>query len=173
MKPREGDARNEARAKFEAAGLSYSDITEGELLMLVMILNRTFKKCRKDPDSPIQASMTLSKKMQTKWKTNGTLNSAFLFMNGPYFKMRECISFNEDGFIGFCGWADDYNAEPVACAFEEWVDMIRELDEREAVSEPAISHAALTSLDKEVERGVSITREMMARSVANGMQAHL
>ena len=34
---------------------------------------------------------------------------------------REAISFNVDGFIGFCGWADTQNSQPFLNAFRRWL----------------------------------------------------
>lgn len=50
------------------------------------------------------------------------IESAFLFCDGSYFTGREAISFNSDGFIGFCGWADDKNSMPFLVAFYRWVN---------------------------------------------------
>ena len=41
------DARKQARARFAALGLTYADITDGELLMLTMTLSKAFKRARK------------------------------------------------------------------------------------------------------------------------------
>lgn len=49
------------------------------------------------------------------------IKSAFLRVSGFYFSGREAISFNEDGFIGIAGWADDTNVQPFLRAFHKWV----------------------------------------------------
>lgn len=49
------------------------------------------------------------------------IKSAFLRVSGFYFSGREAISFNEDGFIRFAGWADDTNVQPFLRAFSKWV----------------------------------------------------
>lgn len=126
------DARKQARARFEAMGLTYADITDGELLMLTMALNKAFKKARKEALTPVRSSMTLSRKTRVKHKSNGAITEAYFFMNAHYFKMRECISFNRDGFIGFCGWADDENTAPVLEGFNEWLDLMAEAGKEQA-----------------------------------------
>lgn len=50
------------------------------------------------------------------------VREAYLRVDGPYFRDREAISFNADGFIGFAGWASTANAKPFLDAFVEWVD---------------------------------------------------
>ena len=42
-----------------------------------------------------------------------------------YFEDREAVSFNTDGFIGFAGWADDKNIQPVLAGFEAWIREIQ------------------------------------------------
>lgn len=98
---------NEARAYFAGKGLTYADVTEGDILALVMLLNKHIKKA------------------------NGTLISCFLYVNSHYFERRECISFNADGWIGFAGWADQGNTNPILRAFIEWCDALAATKEKE------------------------------------------
>lgn len=53
------------------------------------------------------------------------IQSAFIRVNGTYFKDREAISFNDDGYIGFCGWAGTKNALPFYRAFARWMNEMR------------------------------------------------
>lgn len=46
---------------------------------------------------------------------------ARLFVDANYFSKREGITFNEDGTIVLCGWADDGNKQPFLDAFTKWV----------------------------------------------------
>ena len=55
---------------------------------------------------------------------NGFISAAFLRVDGSYFKDREAISFNGDGFIGFCGWASSRNERPFIDAFIEWTEWL-------------------------------------------------
>lgn len=114
---------NEAREYFKSKGLTYDDITEGELLVLVMLLNKELKAAVKDCETSV-GSMHLSKRMDIKKKTNGSIISCYLYLNSHYFTQREAISFNTDGFIGFAGWADQGNTNPLLRAFLKWCDMI-------------------------------------------------
>lgn len=113
----------QARNYFESKGLTYDDITEGDILVLVMMLNKEIKKASKAGEMSTN-TMHLSKLVRMKKKPNGTIISCFLFMNSHYFTQRECISFNHDGFIGFCGWADQGNTNPVLRAFLKWCDYL-------------------------------------------------
>lgn len=120
---------DEARAYFCNKGLTYKDVTEGDILTLVMLLNRELKKSNKAGETSV-STMSLSRKVDIRKATNGTLITCFLYMNSQYFQRRECISFNRDGFIGFAGWADDGNLNPIKRAFLQWCDII-EQDKKE------------------------------------------
>lgn len=49
------------------------------------------------------------------------IEAAFIRVSSNYFSGREAISFNEDGFIGFAGWASDTNIKPFIRAFYRWI----------------------------------------------------
>ncbi len=46
-------------------------------------------------------------------------------MNGVRMTDKEKIKLNQDGFIGFTGWADDGNLNPIKRAFLSWCDAIK------------------------------------------------
>lgn len=113
---------NEARQYFTDKGLTYDDITEGDILTLVMLLNKHIKAANKDHETSVE--MHLSSKTVIKKRTNGSILACYLYLNSHYFTRRECISFNEDRFIGFAGWADQGNTNPILRAFLEWCDIL-------------------------------------------------
>lgn len=117
-----------AREYFKSKNLTYDDITEGDICTLVMILNRNIKKACKEGKMSVD-TMRMSQKIQSKFKSNGTLIECYLFINSHYFIRRECISFNKDGFIGFCGWAGGCNVAPIVNSFTEWVDTLTNVKE--------------------------------------------
>lgn len=116
-------SNNDARAYFAQKGLTYDDITEGDILTLVMLLNKHIKKANLGCETSM-GTMYLSRRIDLKRKTNGTLISCFLYVNSHYFERRECISFNKGGWIGFAGWADQGNTNPILRAFLEWCDQL-------------------------------------------------
>ena len=118
----------EARQYFRDKGLSYHDITEGDILSLLMLLNREIKKSNKAGETSV-STMYMSSKINMKKRTNGTIIKCFLYINSHYFTRREAISFNEDGFIGFAGWADQRNTNPLLRAFLRWCDNLAEAKE--------------------------------------------
>lgn len=117
---------DEARAYFKNKGLTYDDITEGDILVLTMLLQKELKKSNKAGET--STDMTLSAKVDMKKKTNGSIIWCRLYMNSHYFTRREAISFNEGGFIGFAGWADPGNKKPLLRAFLKWCDYLAEGD---------------------------------------------
>jgi len=115
---------NEAREFFKNRGLSYDSVHEGDILILCMMLQKELKKSNKAGETSV--TMTLSKKVDMKKKSNGSITECYIYMNAHYFTRRECISFNRDGFIGFAGWADQGNTNPLLRAFLEWCNYLAE-----------------------------------------------
>ena len=113
----------EARELFRNKGLSYRNITEGYIAALMIFLDQELKSSNKTGETSVN-TMHMSKKIRIRKRTNGSIISCYLFMNSHYFTQRECISFNENGFIGFAGWADDGNLNPIKRAFIKWCEMI-------------------------------------------------
>ena len=113
---------DKAREYFTEKGLTYEKISEGDICVLALLLNKHLKQANKKKVTSV--NMRMSEKIKSKYRTNGTIKECYLFMNSHYFNQREAISFNKDGFIGFAGWADSGNKEPVIKAFIEWVDSI-------------------------------------------------
>lgn len=118
-------ANDRAREYFTASGLTYYDVTEGDILVLVMLLNKHIKKAVKDHETSVE-SIYLSKKIDMKKRSDGSIICCYLYVNSHYFTKRECISFNRGGFIGFAGWADQGNTNPILRAFLEWCDYLKE-----------------------------------------------
>lgn len=118
----------EAREYFREKGLTYHDITEGDILALVLYLNQEIKKAIKDREMST-TTMHLSQKVDMKKRSNGTITECYLYMNSHYFTRLECISFNQNGYIGFAGWADQGNTNPILRAFLRWCDSLTKVEE--------------------------------------------
>ena len=117
--------REQAREYFKSCGLTYDDVTEGDIIPLIMLLNREIKISNKTGETSVN-TITLSKKMLFTNTPKHTMKNCYLYMNSHYFKERECISFNTDGFIGFAGWSDTKNVQPILRAFIQWCDMLKQ-----------------------------------------------
>ena len=116
---------DEARAYFKDKGLTYKDIKDGDIAALAILLGQEYKKSNTIGETSVNTEY-LSKKIDIKHSSNGSILSCFLYVNSHYFTQRECISFNRDGFIGFAGWADQGNVNPILRAFLKWCDMLAE-----------------------------------------------
>lgn len=104
---------NEAREYFNEKGLSYGCIDKADMCILKYFLIREFEKTNRIEASNLHLSTTC----REVYNSDRSLKEAYLFVSSDYFEMRECISFNRDGFIGMCGWADNGNSAPIQRAF--------------------------------------------------------
>lgn len=119
--------RDDARKHFVDCGLSYSKVFEGDIAVLVEMLNKELRASNKRGETSV-STITLSAKIQIKTKSDGSLASCFLSLNSHYFTNRECISFYPTGRIDFAGWADDGNVAPILRAFLNWCDYVKECE---------------------------------------------
>jgi hypothetical protein len=120
-----------ARQYFEECGLEYSKIHVLKLDRLVEYINRELHKFNKESHD---FHMDLNKNSCREHNEDWTLKEAYFYVSGkayingkwlPHFLMREAISFNSDGFIGFAGWASTVNTQPFLKAFVDWCDYLR------------------------------------------------
>ena len=56
---------DEARAYFKEKGLTYGDITEGDILVLTMLLQKELKKSNKEEETSCDMSLSAKVKMPT------------------------------------------------------------------------------------------------------------
>ena len=107
-------SREEAREAWATSGLTYGDLNSVNL-------------------------GNLCTKVGEEMKSSGLIKGSYRMKGGPritmsplglhvelrcksfYFENREAVTFNDNGFIGFAGWADDTNVQPILRAFIEWV----------------------------------------------------
>lgn len=121
-----GLSRDVLREIFDERFL-YSDLTPNDIDALegfiAIELARYNRECSYARNTNMHTSHRgkVCSKIRMNPRTGG-IESAFLFCDGSYFTGREAISFNSDGFIGFCGWADDKNSMPFLFAFYRWVN---------------------------------------------------
>ena len=116
---------DEAREKFKSMGLSYEILDESRIRLLYKMVKTELKIFKKEDDAKM--NMTRSDKLDMRVTNDGEFIYAFMYVNGGYFKRREAISFNKDGFIGFAGWASSKNTQPFVRAFMKWCDILGEI----------------------------------------------
>lgn len=114
---------NDARQYFIDKGLTYSVLTPYTIDLLVAMLNNEIMKQRKEiPDTALL--YIEQPKITAKQRKTGDYSGMELKVKGTYFSHREAITFNEDGFIGFCGWASGYHKQPFIDGFLKWCDAV-------------------------------------------------
>jgi len=117
-----------ARTYFKELGLNYGLIKENDLDELrKFILNEMYPLLDNKTYHMIE-ELTMDKKIVSKFK-KGSLVEAYLYTNGSYFEKRQAVSFEEGGFIGFCGWASGCNRLPFIRGFIKWCDWMGDKNE--------------------------------------------
>jgi hypothetical protein len=101
------DTNNDARAAFEAAGITSGNITEGQLSALSACLD---------------SHMRNSGAYDGQFRMHGT-PTKYLKCASHFWKGREAVSFNRDGFIGIGGWADTTNTRILLAGIAEFLTL--------------------------------------------------
>jgi hypothetical protein len=115
---------SQAREYFSFIGLTYDCLNEYSLDLLSSFIQDEIMKQRKELSNTALLRMEPIKTTAKQRKTKN-FSGVGLTVQGVYFSRREAITFNEDGFIGLCGWASGYHQEPFITGFVRWCDEIR------------------------------------------------
>jgi hypothetical protein len=115
--------RDAAREGFASAGLSYADLNLVALRRLRVLINREMIGSGLIKSSYRCYRGVVLQNAGTDRFFAGIRCSAF------YFDRREAVSFNTDGFIGFAGWSDDTNVQPILQGFLVWVGEMKKARE--------------------------------------------
>ncbi len=122
--------REEAREYFKNCNLSYENLDINNIYKLIQMLNKKITEAN--------SIMIMINEPRLKGSNkdiimkNGKIIFAQIRVKGDYFDSREAITFNKNGFIGFCSWASDDNTQPFIDAFKEWCDFVRDKNSKEA-----------------------------------------
>lgn len=108
--------RDQARSYWQASGLTYDAVTTRNIKLLRSMIDVSMRKSHLIDDTLRAGKCKVNNTKSGKW--------ADIRCNSRYFKDRQAVTFESDGFIGFAGWADDTNVQPILSAFIEWVDEI-------------------------------------------------
>jgi hypothetical protein len=119
------DARNNARDYFKSCGLSYKDINITTFYVLRAYVSYMLIEFNKKYDID-ELKMAITPEKSSEFISDSSFKFGQVNVSGSYFPIREAITFNEDGFIGFAGWADSDNVQPFIDAFLMWCDMMKE-----------------------------------------------
>ena len=118
--------RSVARKVWEESGYDYYVLTDNNLLELIRRSNANLDNHRVKEVPEFKMWLHYNTKRHgsiyyDSYSENRRLIWVEITVDGSYFKNREAITFNSDGFVGFAGWACDTNAEPFVNAFIDWV----------------------------------------------------
>lgn len=115
---------NECRQLFVDLGLSYAKIHDGHIAQLHdHVCDELYLFRHTDnPEKAISMNMRVRsiRHKDVKSLSIRGLQYAYIQVRGRYFNGREAISFNQGGFIGFAGWADESSIAPFHNAFKKW-----------------------------------------------------
>ena len=105
--------RNEVRYAYAEVGLPDVPLDLDRLRALRNSINKEMLR-----DGLMQGTLHMHHSSTIRLYKNG---AAELRCEAHYFADREAVTFNEDGFVGFAGWADDKNIQPILSGFLAWV----------------------------------------------------
>lgn len=107
--------RDETRRLWTQTGLQVCDLSGADLSALRRELNRQMKD-----SGLIRESLRMDGRIRTRKGPKGLL-FAELRCRSDYFVGRQAVTMEQDGFIGFAGWADETNVQPILTGFSRWV----------------------------------------------------
>lgn len=110
--------RDQARQAFADAGLTYDDLTPTALCFLRTLVAEAVKDA-----GLFGGTFRVANRFYMRPGPHGPYR--YLTCRAQNFDVREAISFNADGFIGFAGWADSQNVQPILQGFTAWVEIIK------------------------------------------------
>lgn len=107
--------RIDARDAWSKSGLTYDALTADAMERLRQLLN-----------AEMQSGMYLRGTLRANHKPKPLRDGGYdIRCTAWYFKgrqARQCITFEPGGFVGFAGWSDNTNIQPIIRAFMAWVD---------------------------------------------------
>lgn len=112
----------ELREYFKENGLNYHMLHNNHMISLKKLIESKLIEFNKNTTNKMVMSLTSVKSKDYEFDMEkGGIKYFYFKVDSDYFKGRELISFNKDGFIGFAGWSDSTNIQPFKDAFVEWV----------------------------------------------------
>lgn len=106
--------RNIAREVWTETGLEMGDLSGADLSDLRARIDREMRASQL-----IRGSYRMEPRVRTR-RVGGRPRCVELCCRSDYFEGRQAVTFEEGGFVGFAGWADEVNVQPVLRAFVAW-----------------------------------------------------
>ena len=108
--------RDEARAHWAKSGLTYDVLTKASLARLRKLIDTEMRK-----GDYVRGTLRAGRA----GTLNGRWGPADIRCQGYYFNDRQAVTFEKGGFVGFAGWADDTNVQPILAGFCVWVNELK------------------------------------------------
>ena len=105
--------RDDVRAAYKASGLSDLPLTLNRMATLRDLINRRMLDLGY-MDGTFHMRHTSDIKISNGYVT--------MRCEAYYFNDREAVSFEPSGFVGFAGWADGNNVQPILRGFTDWME---------------------------------------------------
>lgn len=111
--------RDQARQAWIDSGLTHADLTPENLRVLRWMINRSMLA------SGLMGG-TYRAHQRFSCRLDPNRRFADLRCRSGYFDSRQAITFDErDGIgVGFAGWADQWNVQPILTDFVKWVEIV-------------------------------------------------
>lgn len=109
--------RNEARERWAASGLTYDALTAASMERLRELMDAQMR------DGYLRGTFRANHKPKPMREGGYDIRCTAWYFKGR--QARQAVTFEPSGFIGFAGWADDTNIQPILRAFMAWVDELK------------------------------------------------
>lgn len=111
--------RDEARAHWAKSGLNYDAITKESVERLRKMLDKSMR------ESGLMKGSFRMRPTRNNLRVGNGRKIAELRCKAFHFEDREAVTIDTLYFIGFAGWADETNVQPILAAFCAWVDEMK------------------------------------------------
>lgn len=117
--------RTEARGLWATSGLTYVDLTPTAMQSLRNCINAAMAT-----SGLIDGTYRCHQRVTSMRMSDGSPRWVEIRCRSRYFTGRQAVTFEENGFVGFAGWADDSNIQPVLAGFARWLETMQRLGDQ-------------------------------------------
>ena len=110
--------RQDARDAWSRSGLTYDALTPQSMERLRALLDAEMRS-----GEYLRGTFRASQKPKRLRCGSYDIRCSAWYFTGR--QARQCVTFEPSGFIGFAGWSDDTNLQPIVRAFMAWCDELK------------------------------------------------
>lgn len=111
-------SRHDARDVWAQSGLTYASLTPAAIERLRALLDAEMMG-----GEYLRGTFRASQKPKVLKCGSYDIRCTAWYFKGR--QARQCVTFEPSGFIGFAGWSDDTNIQPIIRAFMAWVEEMK------------------------------------------------